>query len=107
MNTLSHKARLTLAVLAVMAAPAGLAYAGEGNGDPFGLETSLQTVQVSPAPNGRLTYNAHNPSVPSGLTFGNVAEATGSQAEPEPLNALPSVPEIGGVWASHSASAHG
>jgi len=50
MNTLSHKARLTLAVLAVIAAPASLAYAGEGNGDPFGLETSLQTVKLARHP---------------------------------------------------------
>lgn len=105
MNT-TIKARLTLALLAALALPASLAHAGEGNGDPFGLSVNLATTRVSPAM-GSYAYRPPSTPAASGLAFGDVAKADGSQGEPEPLNALPSAPEVGGLWAAHSAVRHG
>lgn len=96
------KARLTLAILAALALPAGLAHAGEGNGEPFGLSVDLATTRVGPTV-GFYAYRTPTTPAVSGLAFGEVAKTDGSQGEPEPLNALPSAPETGGIWASRSA----
>jgi hypothetical protein len=100
MSKLSRSAELALAVVIALGATAGAAMAAEGTGDPFGLDNSELAVSAEPmqTQTGSSAYPGFNPSPSVAVVVGGVAPADGSQAEPEPLNSLPSAPEIGGVW---------
>lgn len=103
MNTMLNRAKLALAVL-MIAAPAA-AFAGEGNGEPFNLVQSQFSTPADPSQASQVqTGSGLGPVVT--FSTGGVAPADGSQGEPEPLNALSSAPEIGGIWPAQPAARH-
>jgi hypothetical protein len=102
MSKLSRTAELAMVAVIALGATAGVAMAGEGNGDPFGLEGSRMAITAEPIQQqtGSAAYPGFDPNVRVGVMVGGVAPANGSQGEPEPLNSLPSAPEVGGVWSA-------
>lgn len=99
MTAFNTRAAVALLALVVAAAPVGAALAGEGNGDPSGLENSQQPLTANPieTQTGAAHYQgfARNPTV--AVIPGGVAPSTSNQSEPEPLNSLPSPPNAGGL----------
>jgi hypothetical protein len=100
MSKLSRTAELALVAVIALGATAGVAVAGEGNGDPFGLEGSQLAISAQPIQQqaGSMAFPGFGPGMRVGVEAGGVAPASGSEGEPEPLNSLPSAPEVGGVW---------
>jgi hypothetical protein len=99
MSKSSRTVQLALVAVIAMGATAGVAVAGEGNGDPFGLEDSQLAISASPTSQqaGPMAFPGFN-GVKVGVVVGGVVPADGSQSEPEPMNSFPSAPEIGGIW---------
>lgn len=89
MNSVTKKMRLALAALALVTAPVSMALA-ESNYDPYGLEGSNLAVVSNPVQTqtGSNAYPTFSPSETVGVRSGGVVALTGSQSEPQPVNAL-------------------
>ena len=64
MSRLSRTAELALVAVIALSATAGVAMAGEGNGDPFGLENSRLAVTAEPVQQqaGSAAYPGFDPN---------------------------------------------
>ena len=100
MFSMSNRARLALAVLAVTAVQAGAAFAGEGNGPRFpGNDVPNVSVSRSTVP--------PTPAYTAGVVIGNTLPSnSGSQGEPEPVNSLPPGFEDGTPAMQHRQALH-
>ncbi len=98
MNKTMTRSFQALAVLAMLAAPAGAVYArGEGNGAPFGLDLALTTQQIHLS---RGEYSTAESSGATATVVANPAPEIGYEGTPALERGLPSTPEIGGVLAA-------
>lgn len=99
MTSVNTRAALALITLLAGAAPVGVAFAGEGNGDPNGLDNSQLPVLANPieGQTGSAHYQSFDRSSTVGVGPGAVTPSTSNQSEPEPLNSLPDAPNAGGI----------
>ena len=78
-----NRAKFAIAVLVIAAAPAGAAFAGEGNGPSY-PGSDLPDVTVSQV--GDLSGSAHSGGVVIG---GTLPSNSNGQGEPQPINSVP------------------
>ncbi len=100
MFSVSNRAKLALAILAITAGQAGTAFAGEGNGPRFPgndvPNVAVSRSTVSPAP----AYTA-------GVVIGGTLPSNSNgQGEPEPANSLPPGFEDGTPAMQHRQALH-
>ena len=100
MLSVLNRAKLAIAVLVVAAAPAGAAFAGEGNGPSY-PGSNIPNVTVSQV--GNLPGPAYSGSVVIGATLPSTSNG---QGEPQPLNSLPPGFENGTPAMQHRQALH-
>lgn len=89
-----------IATIAVLGLGISGAHAGEGRGDPFGLDRANLAVVANPVSvqTGQAAYPTFSRRTRVAVTAGGMVPTKGSQGIVESPNSLPSAPEIGGVW---------
>lgn len=98
MTSILNRALLAFAVLATAAMPAGAAFAGEGNGDPFPL-LQVPALVANPVASdaGSQAYPTFASAPLATVTAGGTLPANGSQGPVQTANSLPSGFETGTV----------
>jgi hypothetical protein len=100
MLSILTRAKLAIAVLMVAAAPAGTAFAGEGNGPSY-PGSDIPNVTVSKL--GKLLGPTHSGNV---LIGGTLPSSSNGQGEPQPINSLPPGFENGTLAMQHRQALH-